>query len=37
MLMFVGLYLVLWAKGKEGFSEIESFESEFDSKKPLLS
>ncbi|KAG7536058.1 EamA domain [Arabidopsis suecica] len=37
VLMFVGLYLVLWAKGKEGFSEIESFESEFDSKKPLLS
>ncbi|VVB08257.1 unnamed protein product [Arabis nemorensis] len=36
-LMFIGLYLVLWAKGKEGFSQIESFECEFDSKKPLLS
>lgn len=37
MLMFIGLYIVLWAKGKEGFSQIESFESEFDSEKPLLS
>ncbi|KAG2261769.1 hypothetical protein Bca52824_068848 [Brassica carinata] len=36
-LMFIGLYLVLWAKGKEGFSQIESFECEFDAKKPLLS
>ncbi|KAL0761136.1 hypothetical protein Bca101_077286 [Brassica carinata] len=36
-LMFMGLYLVLWAKGKEGFSQIESFECEFDAKKPLLS
>ncbi|CAA7040379.1 unnamed protein product [Microthlaspi erraticum] len=35
-LMFIGLYLVLWAKGKEGFSH-ESFESEYDAKKPLLS
>lgn len=36
-LMFMGLYLVLWAKGKEGFSQIESFDCEFDAKKPLLS
>ncbi|CAG7894933.1 unnamed protein product [Brassica rapa] len=36
-LMFIGLYLVLWAKGKEGFSQIDSFESEYDPKKPLLS
>ncbi|KAF8117130.1 hypothetical protein N665_0012s0134 [Sinapis alba] len=36
-LMFIGLYLVLWAKGKEGLSQIDSFESEFDPKKPLLS
>lgn len=36
-LMFIGLYLVLWAKGKEGFSQTESFEWEFDAKKPLLS
>lgn len=35
--MFIGLYLVLWAKGKEGFSQIDSFESEYDPKKPLLS
>ncbi|KAJ4888567.1 WAT1-related protein [Raphanus sativus] len=25
-LMFIGLYLVLWAKGKEGLSEIDIFE-----------
>ncbi|CAN8245716.1 unnamed protein product [Cochlearia groenlandica] len=36
-LMFIGVYLVLWAKGKEGFSQIECFENEIDAKKPLLS
>ncbi|KAG2283213.1 hypothetical protein Bca52824_054433 [Brassica carinata] len=36
-LMFIGLYLVLWAKGKEGLSQIDIFESEFDPRKPLLS
>ncbi|KAL1214008.1 WAT1-related protein [Cardamine amara subsp. amara] len=37
VLMFIGLYLVLWAKGKEGLSQMEDFDSEFDAKKPLLS
>ncbi|XP_057422263.1 WAT1-related protein At5g47470-like [Lotus japonicus] len=32
VLMFTGLYFVLWAKGKEGYSD-----SEFDAEKPLLS
>ncbi|KAM7248921.1 hypothetical protein ACFE04_013429 [Oxalis oulophora] len=38
-LMFTGLYFVLWAKGKEGFSSsgTEIMESEFDAEKPLLS
>lgn len=35
-LMFTGLYFVLWAKGKENYSNIGS-ESEFDAEKPLLS
>ncbi|KAJ9173383.1 hypothetical protein P3X46_016524 [Hevea brasiliensis] len=34
LLMFTGLYFVLWAKGKEGYIDGES---EFDTKKPLLS
>ncbi|KAI5439709.1 hypothetical protein KIW84_025180 [Lathyrus oleraceus] len=38
-LMFSGLYMVLWAKGKEGYADRgEDFlESEFDANKPLLS
>lgn len=36
VLMFTGLYFVLWAKGKEGFSYQESLESELDAEKPLL-
>ncbi|KAL2545265.1 WAT1-related protein [Forsythia ovata] len=38
-LMFIGLYLVLWAKGKERFQigEVNSMESEYDVEKPLLS
>ncbi|CAK8539486.1 unnamed protein product [Lathyrus sativus] len=37
-LMFSGLYMVLWAKGKEGYVDREDFlESEFDANKPLLS
>ncbi|KAK9275908.1 hypothetical protein L1049_023182 [Liquidambar formosana] len=37
-ILFTGLYLVLWAKGKEGLMIVEdSFESEFDPEKPLLS
>ncbi|KAK4260384.1 hypothetical protein QN277_003508 [Acacia crassicarpa] len=36
--MFVGLYFVLWAKGKEGgYSHGFNSESEFDAEKPLLS
>ncbi|GAV85063.1 EamA domain-containing protein [Cephalotus follicularis] len=35
-LMFTGLYFVLWAKGKEGFTDDDSLESEFDAGKPLL-
>lgn len=35
-LMFIGLYFVLWAKGKEGLSSDEALESEFDPEKPLL-
>jgi len=35
--MFSGLYLVLWAKGKEGYADAGDFpESEFDASKPLL-
>ncbi|KAJ1375449.1 EamA domain [Sesbania bispinosa] len=37
-LMFTGLYLVLWAKGKEGYADHGSvLESEFDADRPLLS
>ncbi|CAA3011566.1 WAT1-related At5g47470-like isoform X1 [Olea europaea subsp. europaea] len=38
-LMFCGLYLVLWAKGKEHFhiGDDNSMESEYDVEKPLLS
>ncbi|KAK6262886.1 hypothetical protein QUC31_008702 [Theobroma cacao] len=36
-LMFTGLYFVLWAKGKEVFSDGNGLESEFDPEKPLLS
>ncbi|GAB2274174.1 hypothetical protein Dimus_008942 [Dionaea muscipula] len=36
-LMFTGLYFVLWAKGKEGHSPIETTtECVFDEEKPLL-
>lgn len=37
--MFIGLYIVLWAKGKEGYADHggDSVESEFDANKPLLS
>ncbi|XP_030515298.1 WAT1-related protein At5g47470 isoform X1 [Rhodamnia argentea] len=35
-LMFTGLYFVLWAKGKEGYSPGNGLESEFDAEKPLL-
>ncbi|EEF33443.1 hypothetical protein RCOM_1059880 [Ricinus communis] len=37
LLMFTGLYFVLWAKGKEGYLDAVAMESEFDPKKPLLS
>ena len=37
VLMFTGLYFVLWAKGKEGYYEGDGIESEFDAEKPLLS
>lgn len=36
LLMFTGLYFVLWAKGKEGYSHGDDLESEFDAEKPLL-
>ncbi|XVF52613.1 hypothetical protein PTKIN_Ptkin05aG0032200 [Pterospermum kingtungense] len=37
-IMFIGLYFVLWAKGKEVYSDIgNGLESEFDPEKPLLS
>ncbi|XWS61997.1 hypothetical protein CRYUN_Cryun07bG0173000 [Craigia yunnanensis] len=36
-LMFTGLYFVLWAKGKEVYSDGDSLESEFHPEKPLLS
>ncbi|KAI3408039.1 uncharacterized protein J3R85_020520 [Psidium guajava] len=36
ILMFTGLYFVLWAKGKEGYSPGNGLESEFDAEKPLL-
>ncbi|XVE65089.1 hypothetical protein DITRI_Ditri07aG0154200 [Diplodiscus trichospermus] len=37
-IMFTGLYFVLWAKGKEVYSDIgDGLESEFDPEKPLLS
>ncbi|MBA0835082.1 hypothetical protein Goarm_007387 [Gossypium armourianum] len=36
-LMFIGLYFVLWAKGKEIYSVGDGFGSEFDPEKPLLS
>ncbi|RDX87140.1 WAT1-related protein, partial [Mucuna pruriens] len=32
-LMFIGLYFVLWAKGKEGYAK----QSDYDAEKPLLS
>ncbi|KAH9615794.1 hypothetical protein KSS87_021795 [Heliosperma pusillum] len=37
-LMFIGLYFVLWAKGKEGFPTLveEILDHDYDSKKPLL-
>ncbi|XP_061368292.1 WAT1-related protein At5g47470-like [Gastrolobium bilobum] len=35
-LMFTGLYLVLWAKGKEVYADGHELESEFDAEKPLL-
>lgn len=39
-LMFIGLYFVLWAKGKEGYNggdgDGDGFASEFDTEKPLL-
>ncbi|ESW29291.1 hypothetical protein PHAVU_002G058200 [Phaseolus vulgaris] len=35
-LMFTGLYLVLWAKGKEGLPNGDCLESEFDIERPLL-
>lgn len=35
MLMFVGLYVVLWAKNKEDTDVI--FEADHDIEKPLLS
>ncbi|XP_062074748.1 WAT1-related protein At5g47470 [Humulus lupulus] len=47
LLMFTGLYFVLWAKGKEGYNTYsnsscssghgDGFASEFDPEKPLLS
>ncbi|KAK7406264.1 hypothetical protein VNO78_07887 [Psophocarpus tetragonolobus] len=36
-LMFIGLYLVLWAKGKEGHADGNGLESECDEETPLLS
>ncbi|KAG6635966.1 WAT1-related protein At5g47470-like [Carya illinoinensis] len=38
-LMFIGLYSVLWAKGKEGYhhEDQDDIESEYSAKKPLLS
>ncbi|TKY70826.1 WAT1-related protein [Spatholobus suberectus] len=36
-LMFTGLYLVLWAKGKEGHTDGDGLESECDAERPLLS
>ncbi|GAB2274175.1 hypothetical protein Dimus_008943 [Dionaea muscipula] len=37
LLMFTGLYLVLWAKGKEGYNtKSEAVENEKDVEKPLL-
>ncbi|KAF1873749.1 hypothetical protein Lal_00027787 [Lupinus albus] len=36
-LMFTGLYLVLWSKGKESYANEDCLESEFDVEKPLLS
>ncbi|CAJ1928498.1 unnamed protein product [Sphenostylis stenocarpa] len=37
ILMFTGLYFVLWAKGKEGLQGGDCLESEFDVERPLLS
>ncbi|KAJ7944741.1 WAT1-related protein [Quillaja saponaria] len=37
VLMFTGLYFVLWAKGKEGYPDGDGYESECDAEKPLLS
>lgn len=34
--MFSGLYLVLWAKGKEGYADGDVSECEFDAATPLL-
>lgn len=36
-LMFMGLYLVLWAKWKEGHLNKNGLQSESDAEKPLLS
>ncbi|XP_027362609.1 WAT1-related protein At5g47470-like [Abrus precatorius] len=36
LLMFTGLYSVLWAKGKEGHADGDGLESEFDAERPLL-
>ncbi|KAK7265933.1 hypothetical protein RJT34_33558 [Clitoria ternatea] len=36
-LMFTGLYLVLWAKGKEGYADGGALDNDFDAEKPLLS
>ncbi|KAK4262598.1 hypothetical protein QN277_028139 [Acacia crassicarpa] len=37
LLMFLGLYFVLWAKGKEGFDYGDGLETDSDAEKPLLS
>lgn len=36
ILMFTGLYFVLWAKGKEGYVNGCGLESAYDAEKPLL-
>lgn len=36
ILMFTGLYFVLWAKGKEGYVNGCGIESAYDAEKPLL-
>ncbi|CAL0313745.1 unnamed protein product [Lupinus luteus] len=37
ILMFTGLYFVLWAKGKEGYASGNGLECDFNAEKPLLS